>query len=500
MVAAFYDGDGGYQGQLGLGLEILEVGDAAVAHGGLDLVEAAFHIVVEAAGVGHVGVHALLKAQLGGAAQVVALPVPGTVGAFAPVFLHVGAVDHHLVGGALVEPGEVTAQHQEICAHGQSQGHVVVVDNAAVGADGHIDAGLLEVLVPGCGNLNKGRSLASADALGLPGDADGAAADAHLHKVRTGSGQEQEAVPVHHVAGTDFHGVAVGLAHPFNGLGLPAAVAFGGVDAQHVRTGGQQGGNPGLIVPGVDAGTHQVALLVVQQLQGVGLVGGVVLPEYEVHQVVIVVHHRQGVELVLPDNVVGGLQGGVAGGGDELFPGGHEGLDLLGALHPGDPVVPAGDDAQELAGGGAVIGDGHGGEAVGGLESQHIVQGVLRGQIGGGNHKAGLVALHLCHHLRLGFNGLRAVDEAEAPFLCQGNGQGVVGHGLHDGRGQGNIQADGRLLQALAVLGKGGLEADIGRNAVLRGVAGNQQIFAEGVTGFRIVVSHGFSPPVSWLK
>src|SRR5699024_8460439 len=73
VVVAFYDGDGGYQGQLGLGLEILEVGDTAVAHGGLDLVEAALHIVVEAAGVGHVGVHALLKAQLGGAAQVVAL-------------------------------------------------------------------------------------------------------------------------------------------------------------------------------------------------------------------------------------------------------------------------------------------------------------------------------------------------------------------------------------------------------------------------------------------
>ena len=30
VVAAFYDGDGGYQGQLGLGLEILEVGDTVV--------------------------------------------------------------------------------------------------------------------------------------------------------------------------------------------------------------------------------------------------------------------------------------------------------------------------------------------------------------------------------------------------------------------------------------------------------------------------------------
>mgnify|MGYP002508583043 CR=1 FL=1 len=35
----------------------------------------------------------------------------------------------------------------------------------------------------------------------LPGDADGAAADADLDKVRPGLGQEEEALPVHHVAG-----------------------------------------------------------------------------------------------------------------------------------------------------------------------------------------------------------------------------------------------------------------------------------------------------------
>ena len=38
--------------------------------------------------------------------------------------------------GALVEAGEVAAQHDEVGTHGQCQGDVVVVDDAAVGADG----------------------------------------------------------------------------------------------------------------------------------------------------------------------------------------------------------------------------------------------------------------------------------------------------------------------------------------------------------------------------
>ena len=88
---------------------------------------------------------------------------------------------------------------------------------------------------------------------------------------------------------------------------------------QHVRTGLQQGGNAGGIVTGVDARAYQIALLVVQQLQRIVLVGGVVLAEHEIQQVVILVHDGQAVELVLPDDVVGFLQGSVRRGGDQLL-------------------------------------------------------------------------------------------------------------------------------------------------------------------------------------
>ena len=66
MIAALHNGDGGNQRQLGIPLQIGDVGHAHVAHGGADFIQGAFHVVVERTGVGDVGIHALLKAQLGG--------------------------------------------------------------------------------------------------------------------------------------------------------------------------------------------------------------------------------------------------------------------------------------------------------------------------------------------------------------------------------------------------------------------------------------------------
>ena len=54
---------------------------------------------------------------------------------------------------------------QEICTHGQSQCHVIIVDDAAVGADGDIDAGFLEIFIPGRGHFDDSGSLSAADAL-----------------------------------------------------------------------------------------------------------------------------------------------------------------------------------------------------------------------------------------------------------------------------------------------------------------------------------------------
>ena len=78
-------------------------------------------------------------------------------------------------------------------------------------------------------------------------------------------------------ARTDFDGVTVVLTDPCDGLCLPAGIAFGGVNDQHVHTGLQQGGNTLCVVAGIDTGTDQITLLSVQQFLRILLVRGVVL-------------------------------------------------------------------------------------------------------------------------------------------------------------------------------------------------------------------------------
>ena len=135
MAAALHDGSGGNDRQLCLLLQLRDGERTAVAHGALDLVQRGLDAIGQGACIRDIAVHAFLKAQLGGAAEVIALPVAGTVGAFAPVLLHILAIDADLVRGALVKAGKVAAQHDEVCAHGQRQGDVVIMDDAAVGAD-----------------------------------------------------------------------------------------------------------------------------------------------------------------------------------------------------------------------------------------------------------------------------------------------------------------------------------------------------------------------------
>ena len=240
---------------------------------------------------------------------------------------------------------------------------MVVLDDAAIGADGHVDAGFLIILVPLRRHVDDRRGLAPANALGLPGDADGAAANADLHEVGPGIRQEAETLAVHHVAGAYLHGVAVVVPNPPQRPQLPLGVSLGGVDDQHIHAGLHQSGNPLGIVPGVDAGAYHVALLGVQQLQGVALVGIVVLAEHKAHQMAVGRHDGQGVELVVPDDVVGGFQTGALRGGDDLLHRGHKFADRSGGVHAADPVIPAGDQAQQLSGTGAVVSDSHGGVA-----------------------------------------------------------------------------------------------------------------------------------------
>src|SRR5699024_4477031 len=143
---------------------------------------------------------------------------------------------------------------------------------AAVRADRDIDAGLFIVFIAGFGNLNDSGGLAAADALGFAGDADRTAADADLDKVGPGFGKEEEPVAIHDIARADLDAVAVMRADPIDRAALPFAEPFGGIDAEHVHPGFDQGGHTLGIVAGVDAGADDIALVFVQQFVDVFLV------------------------------------------------------------------------------------------------------------------------------------------------------------------------------------------------------------------------------------
>ena len=449
MGAALDNGGGGDQRQLGLLTQLRDRQRTAVAHGGTDLGQGGGHAVCQSTGIGHIGVHAFLKAQLGGAAQIVALPVPGTGTALAPVFLHIAAAHKDLAGRRLVEPGEIPAQHTEVSAHGQRQRDVIVLHDAAVGADGHIDAGLLKILIPLGGHVDDCGGLTAADALGLTGDADGTAADADLHEVGSGISQEAEALAVHHVAGAHLHGIAVLGADPLQAVLLPVGIALRGVHYQHVHTGLHQGGDPLLIVTGVDARAHHIALLAVQQLQGIALVRIIVLAEHEAHQMTVLGNNGQGVELVIPDDVIGRFQAGTLRCGDDFFHRRHEVRHLGIGVHTADPVITAGDQAQQLAGAGSVVRDSHGGMAGALLQGQHIRQGIRHPEVGIADDEACLVVLHPADHGRLGLNGLGDIDKSNAALLGQRNAHLLAGHGLHNGRDHGDVHGQGTFLPLL---------------------------------------------------
>ena len=439
--------------------------------------------------IGNVAIDTLNEGELGGTAKVISLPVTCTGRTLAPVFLHVVAVDHNLVCGALVETGEVTAKHAEVGAHGECQGDVVVVNDTAVGADRYVNAGLLKVLVTSLGDLNHGSSLSATDTLGLTGDTNRTATDTDLDEVSAGLSQEAEALAVNDVAGTNLNGIAIFFADEGNGALLPLGKALAGVDTQYVDTCLNQRGNALGVVTGIDTCTDYVALLRIQQLVGVALMLIVVLTEYERNQMTLSVHDGERVELVIPDDVVGVLQSRALGCGDQLVEGSHEGLDLLIHFHAADAVVAAGDDTQQLTGSGAVIGNGDGGMTVFLLERDNVCQGLIGTDIGVGYDKAGLVFFDTANHLSLLLDRLRAVNEGNTALLGKGNRHLVIGNGLHDCGNQRDIHRDRRLL-ALLEFDQRSLQGDVRGNVLSTGITGNQQILRKGMGGCVKIVSH----------
>ena len=184
------------------------------------------------------------------------------------------------------------------------------------------------------------------------------------------------------------------------------------------------------------------------------------------------------------------MQAGGGGGRDQLIQRSHELSDLEIHRHAGEAVVAGGDDAQQLAMGRAVVGDGNGGMACTGLEVQHVAQGSLRRQVGVGSDKALLVSLDAADHVGLLLDGLGAVDEGDAALLGQGNRQFLTGDGLHDGGDHRDVHFQRAGFLALAVFYQRGFQADSRGDTLRRGIPGNEQILTKGAGRLGKIICH----------
>ena len=159
-----------------------------------------------------------------------------------------------------------------------------------------------------------------------------------------------------------------------------------------------------------------------------------------------------------------------------------------------DAIIAGSHDAQQLAVGGAVGGDGDGGVAGAGLQLQHIMQGGSGGQIGVGDDVACLEALDAADHSGLVLDALGTVDEGDAALTGQRDGQLIAGDRLHDGADHGDVHFQRAGFLALAVLDQRGLEADRRGDVLGRRVARHQQVLAKGTGGFFVKISHVQTP------
>ena len=278
-------------------------------------------------------------------------------------------------------------------------------------------------------------------------------------------------------------------ANPGNSALLPLGEAFGGVDAQNVNASFDKGRNALSVVARVDACTYQVALVAVEQLVRVGLVLFVVLAEHHVHKVVVVIDDRQGVQLVVPDDVVGFLQRGGCGAHDELFTRGHELGNGRVQIHAGKTIIAAGNDAQQLARALAVFSNGHSGVAALFLQRNNIAKGCARGEVGIAAHEASLVVLYAANHGSLAFDGLRAVNEGNAALLSKRYSHAVVGNSLHNSGNHGNGKLQSRFFALLVAYERSG-KVNLFGDALRRRVARNKQVLVKSTRGFVEIMCH----------
>ena len=349
---------------------------------------------------------------------------------------------------------------------------MVIVNNAAVGADRHINAGFLIIFVTCFGNFNYCGCLAAADTFLFTGNADGTAADTYFNKVCAAFGKETEACCVNYVACANFYAVAVMFTNPCQSNFLPFAVTFGRVDAEYVNACVNQCRYAFCIVAGVNACAYDMAFFAVQKFQRVFFVGCIIFAEYHVQKTAFVINNRQGIQFVFPDDVVGFLQSGFCRSSNHFADRSHEFFNFGIQIHAAYAVVTAGNNAFQFAVNGTVTGNGNSAVAGFFLQGNNISQGAVRADVGIAAYKTCTVGFNSFNHCSFVFNGLGTVNKGNAAFLGEGNCHFIIRYRLHDSGNQRNVHGNSRFF-AFFEFNKRSSQIYICRNAFAGRITGN---------------------------
>jgi hypothetical protein len=235
-------------------------------------------------------------------------------------------------------------------------------------------------------------------------------------------------------------------------------MAMGGVHHQQVHAGLDEGSHPlRRVAAGAHGGAHPQGAPGI--LGGEGVVLGLleILGGDHALELVALVHHQHFFDAVLVQQLQHFFLVGALAHRDQPLLGGHHAGHRR--VHAGlEAQIAVGDDAHRLA----VVHHRHAGNVALLGESQHLAHREAGRHGNGISHHAALVFLDLHHLPGLLLGAHVLVDDAHAAFLGQGDGQTGLGHRVHGGRQQRNVQLD-FPAHAAAEAGVAGQQGRIGR-------------------------------------
>ena len=137
----------------------------------------------------------------------------------------------------------------------------------------------------------------------------------------------------------------------------------------------------------------------------------VVLTKYHIHKVVFVVHDRQRVKFVIPNDVVSFFERGICIATNKFFTRSHELKYRRIKIHTRKTIVTTRNNTKQFSLRMTAFGNWHSGVTVLFLKLYHVTQRCGRRKVGIATNKARLVILYATNHCSLLLNSLGTINK-----------------------------------------------------------------------------------------